>query len=188
MKRIKYIFTLLTILTIISSCKHDPCKDTNCLHGGTCNNGTCECPVGYTGPDCGTEKTPASIKITQIALNSFPDLDNNGNDWDFAHVGDNPDVFLSINSGSIANDVQTTQVENEAFSGLTPYFRPVTALVLSNPANTYTIGVWDYDTTDPDDLMGTINFTPNNFKSGFPQSFNLSSGGISLTVDVVWNF
>lgn len=32
----------------------DPCKDVTCLNGGTCLEGTCECPTGYEGVDCGT--------------------------------------------------------------------------------------------------------------------------------------
>ena len=30
----------------------DPCKDVTCLNGGTCLEGTCECPTGYEGADC----------------------------------------------------------------------------------------------------------------------------------------
>lgn len=39
----------------------DPCKDVSCLNGGTCLEGTCECPTGYEGTDCGTE---ANAKFT----------------------------------------------------------------------------------------------------------------------------
>ena len=31
---------------------HDPCLNVNCLHGGTCNNGVCECKDGWYGSDC----------------------------------------------------------------------------------------------------------------------------------------
>ena len=33
----------------------DPCSDVNCLNGGTCVSGDCDCPVGFTGADCGIE-------------------------------------------------------------------------------------------------------------------------------------
>lgn len=35
-----------------SSCEKDPCSSVPCLNGGFCNNGTCECPTGYSGVNC----------------------------------------------------------------------------------------------------------------------------------------
>lgn len=43
----------------IQSCKKDdpdPCQDTTCLNGGTCNDGTCTCTDGYEGSNCETEE------------------------------------------------------------------------------------------------------------------------------------
>src|SRR4051812_30945358 len=58
MKQAKAIFitaiiTLLTIGSVVyTSCKKDYCKGHTCLHGGTCNDGFCTCPSGYTGTYC----------------------------------------------------------------------------------------------------------------------------------------
>ena len=49
------ILTIGTFSAIVyTSCHKDACKDTTCLHGGTCTGGTCKCPAGYTGASCQT--------------------------------------------------------------------------------------------------------------------------------------
>ena len=40
-------------MTLMTSCQ-DPCNDVECLNGGTCVEGDCQCPEGYTGNNCGT--------------------------------------------------------------------------------------------------------------------------------------
>ena len=43
-----------TSFTIVS-CNPDPCKDVNCGDNGICNDGTCDCTLGYEGVNCETE-------------------------------------------------------------------------------------------------------------------------------------
>ncbi len=54
MKLLKSTFLLLAVLgTVLStqSCK-DECDGVVCQNRGICNDGTCECPEGYTGANC----------------------------------------------------------------------------------------------------------------------------------------
>jgi len=44
---------LLSLFFIVNSCK-DSCQDVTCKNGGSCIDGNCDCPDGYSGPDCGT--------------------------------------------------------------------------------------------------------------------------------------
>lgn len=37
-----------------ASCSKDECKNTVCKNGGSCSGSTCICPIGFTGPTCGT--------------------------------------------------------------------------------------------------------------------------------------
>jgi len=56
MKLLKSSLLLFAILcTVVStqSCKEE-CEDIVCQNDGICVDGTCECPDGYTGDDCGT--------------------------------------------------------------------------------------------------------------------------------------
>ncbi len=58
MKQTKAIVltALLTVLAfgsvVYTSCRKDRCKRLNCQNGGTCNDGFCICPSGYTGTYC----------------------------------------------------------------------------------------------------------------------------------------
>lgn len=56
----------------------DPCKSIECLNGGQCVNGRCECPPGYTGDRCQTKvnipaEQPKPFKVTQVQLSATPD-------------------------------------------------------------------------------------------------------------------
>lgn len=49
------ILTLLAFGSIVyTACRKDYCKNMTCQHGGTCNDGACICPQGYTGTYCQT--------------------------------------------------------------------------------------------------------------------------------------
>jgi hypothetical protein len=49
------IFTLLALGTVVyTSCRKDRCKTLVCQNGGTCRDGFCLCPTGYTGSYCQT--------------------------------------------------------------------------------------------------------------------------------------
>ncbi len=46
---------ILTAAILLVSCGkkvEDKCSNVICYNGGTCIDGTCECPVGYEGNDC----------------------------------------------------------------------------------------------------------------------------------------
>lgn len=43
-------FTMVTY----TACNKDECKDVVCNNGGTCANGSCNCPTGYEGTNCET--------------------------------------------------------------------------------------------------------------------------------------
>lgn len=51
----KVILALFTVATFaFTSCK-DECKDVTCQNGGTCTEGVCDCPEGYSGSECETK-------------------------------------------------------------------------------------------------------------------------------------
>ena len=55
MKRnfVSLIMVGLFAIFSLTSCE-DPCDAVNCLNGGTCVEGDCNCPEGFSGTDCGT--------------------------------------------------------------------------------------------------------------------------------------
>lgn len=51
MRKILLALSVCTLLSI-SACKEDACESVNCQNNGTCVDGTCECPIGFVGPNC----------------------------------------------------------------------------------------------------------------------------------------
>jgi EGF-like domain len=76
------IATGLTLMLFTASCTQDPCAKLTCQNGGTCTNGECACPEGWSGSDCATQKTPTKIKISKIEVLDFKATDPNGAGWD----------------------------------------------------------------------------------------------------------
>lgn len=80
-------FFILLVLTLgscafFTSCEEDePCENIICQNGGICVDGTCDCPYGYAGPDCGTAqgiqalldngKTPKELYDENVPLDSL---------------------------------------------------------------------------------------------------------------------
>ena len=49
------IFMALGTAVTLNSCKDDdPCDGVECLNGGVCNDGNCNCATGFEGTNCGT--------------------------------------------------------------------------------------------------------------------------------------
>ena len=64
--------TLLSLFFIVNSCK-DSCQDVVCKNGGTCIDGNCDCPDGYSGADCGTNVS-ANFLGTYNVSETCPDI------------------------------------------------------------------------------------------------------------------
>ena len=53
------LITAICVTLLFVACKKDEtsgsdkCKGITCLNGGTCENGSCKCQLGYEGADCG---------------------------------------------------------------------------------------------------------------------------------------
>ncbi len=163
----------------------DPCAGINCLHGGVCVTGYCDCPTGWTGYNCGDEDYPTAVKVTKIVLTSYIDTDVSGNPWD---ASDGPDLYININEGTGAINYQLTEVETNNTSG-TATFTSGFPYTISDPYTDWAVSLWDYDATGGDDLMGGYYFTPDN-ETGFPTTITLygGSGTINMKLYVTWVF
>jgi hypothetical protein len=46
------LLSSIAVMCLFSSCKEDKCETVSCQNGGTCVEGTCNCPTGYSGANC----------------------------------------------------------------------------------------------------------------------------------------
>jgi len=53
--RVLLFLLTLSLVAGLSSCDEDKCESQYCLNGGTCVEGDCHCPTGYTGEHCETK-------------------------------------------------------------------------------------------------------------------------------------
>lgn len=154
----KNILILLGAAAALSftSCKKDPCEDVNCSNGGTCNEGTCACPEGFSGPECRTADTPANMTITQIDIVDFPGS-NGGSDWDVL-IDTDPDIIIEIENDGTSSNIFTSASFNNMADGSQFSINGLDILVES-PNQSYTIKMIDDDLIGSES-MGDITFTP----------------------------
>lgn len=187
MRQLTILFFFSAFFTLFSSCGQDdpdPCEGIICINGGTCANGECNCPEGYTGSDCSQQDTPDKIRISRIDITRFPATDN-GAGWDLTS---GPDIYPELSIGSVtlysaSNFYQNADPSDNYTFDLSP------AVDMEDPNDQYTIRLFDYDDFDPDDLMGGINFTPYSSDNEFPSEIDLDAGGdvaFTLHVTYVW--
>lgn len=93
-------FVCLAIAIICNSCT-DPCEYTECLNGGVCIEGDCECFNGYYGDDCGCPSTCGIItddgidgdcywlEIRNECSNNYQSFCFDSDVWFNNYVGDN---------------------------------------------------------------------------------------------------
>ena len=180
MKNLISLFCLFSILLFTDCAKEeDPCADITCQNGGTCINGTCDCPDMYEGPDCSDQKSPQLIKVTKITVTDFPPLDN-GASWD---AFDGPDMYVEFTyNGQV---VHTTGYYEDADSQIDYEYTPTTNLHLFVPEDQYNIDIYDYDDgiTAPD-WMGGYTFTPYSDNNGFPTKITLEEAGANTSFEL----
>jgi hypothetical protein len=164
------LFALVFFVLMVLACKkEDPCANTGCLNGGTCNDGSCACTERWTGADCAKQKTPTKLKITRIDLTKYPAKTPAGADWD---NGDGPDVYVKIIKGTTL--IWTSPVFSLPLNppaGQSPFFQLATPPELTSPGEEHIMEIWDKDTaTDPDDFMGGLRFQPYSDTNRFPET------------------
>lgn len=62
----------------------------------------------------------------------------------------------------------------------------VTAHEVNNLSVARVISVYDYDSLDPNDLIGKVTFDFNSEKSGYPKSISKSGNGVTVVVTGEW--
>lgn len=131
MKSIKLLsgVILYALLLLNASCqkeneKPDPCKGVNCLNGGVCNDGTCDCPLYYEGNNCGTEvrqkyfgQFNGTLYVTSQGTSSARSTTISSNPSGPGYLKwDNMNVSLSDNNGNFILPYQYVNDGNEYYA------------------------------------------------------------------------
>lgn len=167
-----------------------------------CINKNCECPPGYTGPKCDQRNAPTRLYITKIEVIDFLDYPNMGSIyyWDYSEGPGNsfPDIYPALfNASNSSVWVSSTYYPDATSSGSIYAFTPSSEILISNPLQTYSIKLYDYDQqVNSDDLICSLNFTPFSVSNGMPTVLDIAgnfsvpyaSGTASVRLTVRYEF
>lgn len=126
-----------------------------------------------------------NFKILNVKITEMPFLDANATSWDSF---DGPDVFFNIED---ANNTVLYNGSSSRFKDILSSHLPlawdfVNAYQITNLSVTHFVTIYDYDTLDPNDLIGYIGFTMNDHKNGYPKTVTKTSGGLTITITGEW--
>lgn len=192
MKKILIIALASFSVFVSNGCKKkkaeqaDPCANTVCLNGGTCVDGSCSCPTGYSGADCGTQRTPVKVTISAIKITKFPAMDGTST-WD-PITNTNPDLLAVVKQGS--NTLITTGSVNNISAGAVTILPGVSATDVMDLVTQLNIELWDEDTppVDANDSMGSINFSIYNSTNHFPTTLVVDNGTLTFELTLSYTY
>ncbi len=134
-----------------------------------------------------SETTPnyTNFKITSVKITAMPFLDGNNTSWDYTG---GPDVFFNMED---VNNTILLSGSSSRFSDVSPSDLPLTwnlvsAYQITNISVTHYVTVYDYDTPDPDDLIGNVGFKIEDYKNGYPTTISGTNGQLSVTITGNW--
>lgn len=157
-----------------------------CQNGGKClEDGSCDCSNGYKGDYCENEKQPSSIEITKIKVRDWPFYTNNGEEWDYWSCC--PEMYVELVNNAEVTKLSANHVD-DANKGKTYTYTSDLPYQVVDVSSEYTLELWDYDESSADDYMGGVYFTFYNEGNDFPNSLEISAGGITYEVEVNYNF
>jgi len=164
---------IVFILLLCAACT-DPCKDTNCLNGGNCIEGNCNCPTEYTGSNCELQRTPYSIRITRIEVPVFPVTEPDGSGC--------PDLYWELYRD--ATLLYTSDVQYNACSGTLTWG---TSIDVTGVDGKFYIKFWDED-GPADNLMAFIEFPMYENSNGFPSTISYGAAGFVFSLHIQYTF
>jgi hypothetical protein len=178
MKKLTQILAICTTLIFLfSACgKKDPCEGVTCQNGGTCKDGTCQCPTGFEGQFCETASLPKAVNVSSIKVTKVPATKNDGSKWD--NDGTEPDLVLTLVTVKADNTVESTiwtsdlvklnapVTQQHDFTTILPKLR------MTDFTKTYALFLFDKDDATSEN-MGGISFNLKDMTKTKPATLTL---------------
>ncbi|MSQ79274.1 MAG: hypothetical protein EXR21_06320 [Flavobacteriaceae bacterium] len=171
-----------TIVAIAGCGKKSDCTTSNCLNGGTCVDGKCECPIGFTG-DCSQEKVPTSMTISKFVCTKFPGK-NNGVLWDNLSGGKAPDIYITFSKNGASSNLLKTNYYSDADTAKYYGFQTTAPITVASPTEQHDIFMFDDDTPNGEEIMDFVSFIPYQAGKKFPTQYTIISESKAISIDV----
>jgi len=170
------MFFLAAVASIFfSAC--EPCGKNGCENGGTCVDGTCECPVGYHGEHCELQSEPINAMITHIDVVNFFEAQ-----WD---ASSDADIFLTGAYGSACGEEWGTSIIDNA-DAFSPHWWQVDWLI-TEPQTALSVCLYDYDSDTQVELIQDFHINLTDYDEGWPSSFDVIVNTVHIRFYVDWN-
>ena len=145
------VFAAFIVIFFYSACERNVCNNVTCFNGGSCNVGTCRCPLGWEDPQCQTR----SIDRFLGNYAGFSTCDNQAQIFDSAQIRVDDDI-----KGVMNLTVALKSKLPKVFHGYVSNNESTYAILITNNDSVYTdttLYTTYYTVTLQDDKKLTIN-------------------------------
>lgn len=130
------------------------------------------------------EEVLNNVQINQIRLDHFSEVTGEGENWDIFTTY--PDIFVKIYRGTQL--VYTSPSYDECQNQNIYTYDQGLPVYLNFPNETYSVAIYDYDSTSEDEFMGGFEFKPADHEGEeIIRLFSLTSE-IEFSLFVDWNY
>lgn len=126
----------LFVVFSLGSCSNE-CEDAECLNGGVCFEGDCDCPIGFSGSNCGSELRAQFIGDFSVTSDCFEEsvivrIRRNNNRGDYLTVNNLANNQIDLLGVAQGNDfsIASQSYLNGTIEGFGSY-NPNTGIVLN---------------------------------------------------------
>lgn len=133
---------------------------------------------------CRREEVLNNAQVNQIRLDYFSEVTDEGENWDI--FTNYPDIFVKVFRGNQL--VYTSPYYDECQNQNVYTYNQGMPLYLEFPNETYSVAIYDYDSTSEDEFMGGFEFKPVDHEGEeIIRLFSLTSE-IEFSLFVDWNY
>ncbi|MDB9380929.1 hypothetical protein PN465_01545 [Nodularia spumigena CS-584] len=185
MQTFKLRALMLLFVIALTGCSSDSnsgelCPTLDCQNGGTFENCNCNCPDGFTGSICETEKEPIIITVNKVVVKQFP----NSNPAPNIYV-----VLARQTNSGFSNVYQSQSYYNSATSPGNYPFNVTPGVAIVSTSTPHVISVRNYNSsTNTYTLVGESAFYPYESGEDFPAVKTVNVGNIIADVYLTYQW